>query len=132
MVDVVAAIDSGTTELVAQAREGASFQGLVDDEVARLDFSADAQKLDRRVRGCDPQPGAWAELAGERVRLYGSVLEAGAAIDQPPGTVLAVDDAGLKLAAKGGVLRIQKIWRGSAAKKCVAAESGFRSGDQLD
>ena len=69
MVDVVAAIDAGTAHLQPQAREGASFQGLVDDEVARLDFAAGADGVDRRIRGCDPQPGAWAELAGERIRL---------------------------------------------------------------
>jgi methionyl-tRNA formyltransferase len=131
MVEVVAAIDAGTAKLVPQAREGASFQGLVDDDVARLDFGADAESLDRRIRGCDPQPGAWAELGGERVRLYGSVFEAGQPTDQPPGTVLALDESGLRLSAKGGSLRIQKVWRASAARKSVAAESGLRLGDRL-
>jgi methionyl-tRNA formyltransferase len=130
MVDVVAAIAAGTATLETQSEAGASFQGLVDDEAARLDFSADASAVDRRIRGCDPQPGAWAKLRGERVRLYGSALDAGTS-DRPPGTVLAVDADGLKLAAAGGRLRIQKVWRESAAKKCLAAESKLEVGDQL-
>ena len=131
MVDVVASIDSGSARLKTQTEEGASFQGLIDDAAARLDFSADAASLDRRIRGCDPQPGAWAELAGEPVRLHGSVCEAGSGTDQPPGTVLAVDEAGLRLAAKGRNLRIQKVRIGSTGAKCLAAESGLKPGDRL-
>jgi methionyl-tRNA formyltransferase len=131
MVEVVASIDAGTARLEPQVETGASFQGLVDDEVARLDFSVEAASLDRRIRGCDPAPGAWAELGGERVRLYGCVLEAGATTDQAPGTVLSLDESGLRLAAKGGILAIQKVFRASAARKCVAAESGLQIGDQL-
>ena len=48
----------------------ASHQGLVDDEVARLDFAKSAAELDRWIRGCDPQPGAWAQRGGEVVRCY--------------------------------------------------------------
>lgn len=131
MVEVVAGIDAGTAKLEPQAETGASFQGLVDDEVARLDFSVDAADVDRRIRGCDPQPGAWATLGGERVRLYGSALEKRGESDAEPGSVLVVDESGLQLAAKGGVVRIQKVFRESAAKKCVAAESGLVAGDRL-
>jgi formyltetrahydrofolate dehydrogenase len=63
MVDVVAEIDAGTARLEAQRSEGASFQGLVDDAVARIDWSEDVARVDRRIRACDPGPGAWAEHA---------------------------------------------------------------------
>jgi len=136
MVEVVAAIDAGTARLEAQSEQGASFQGLLDDDTARLDFSADAQSLDRRIRGCDPQPGAWAELAGERVRLYGCVLDRSqggpsATANSAVGTVLALDESGLTLSALGGELKIRKIWRSSGEKKCAAFESGLRVGDRL-
>jgi methionyl-tRNA formyltransferase len=138
MVDVVEAIDAGTARLAPQSEDGASFQGLVDDKVARLDFSTDsatasidARGLDRLIRGCDPQPGAWAELGSERIRLYGSALEPGGSSAEASGTVVAIDETGLRLAAPGGILRIQKVWRDSAAKKCVAAESGLKVGDRL-
>lgn len=131
MVEVVAGIAAGSAKLTPQKEEGASFQGLVDDEAGRLDFSADAVSIDRRIRGCDPQPGASANFGSERVRLYGSALEKAGEASDAPGTILSVDEKGLVLAAKGGVLRIQKVWRESAAKKCVAAESGLAAGDRL-
>jgi len=129
MVETVAAIDAGTARLEPQSSEGASFQGLVDDGVARLDFDRDAQALDRQIRGCDPSPGAWAELEGEPVRLFGCSLEAGEGSAGPAGRVLSVDESGLRLAVRGGLLRIQKVRR--AAGKVAATDSGLAAGDQL-
>jgi methionyl-tRNA formyltransferase len=135
MVETVAAIAAGTARLAPQAEDGASFQGLLDERGARLDFAVDAVALDRRIRGCDPQPGAWARLGDETVRLYGSALEAdsrsggGAAGGAEPGTVLSVDASGLRLAARGGRLRIAKVRRGEA--KRAAHESGLAPGDRL-
>jgi methionyl-tRNA formyltransferase len=129
MVEAVAAIDAGTARLSPQEEEGASFQGLVDEEVAKLDLAEDAISLDRRIRGCDPQPGAWLSLGDEQIRLYGSRVESQSEPSEAPGSILAVVESGLLLAARGGILRIQKVRRASG--KCVAHESGLEAGDRL-
>ncbi len=130
MVETVAAIDAGTAVLTAQSEQGASFQGLIDDDAASLDLSQDVEALDRRIRGCDPQPGAWLRLGGEEViRLHGCGIESRSSDSRAPGEVLAVDEAGLVLAVRGGTLRIQKIRRASGKTK--AAESGLVVGDRL-
>ncbi len=140
MVEAVAAIDAGTATLTPQSETGASFQGLLDDRAARLDFRAEAASLDRRIRGCDPQPGAWALFEGEAVRLHGCTLaldarpaaraEAASGQATAPGTIVAVEPSGLLLAVRGGNLRIAKVRRGEGAK--VPAEaSGLRPGDRL-
>lgn len=136
MVETVGAIADGTARLTAQSETGASFQGLLDDAAARLDFALEAAALDRRIRGCDPQPGAWARLGDEVVRLFGCALEpdegrgapSGGA-PAPAGTVLEVEPSGLLVAARGGRLRIAKVRRGEA--KRAAHESGLRPGDRL-
>ncbi len=130
MVETVAAIAAGTARLTPQGEQGASFQGLLDDRGARLDFSGDAAALDRRIRGCDPQPGAWATLGDEVVRLYGSALELGVtATGVAPGTITAIEASGLVLAARAGSLRIAKVRRGDS--KRPAHESGLKPGDRL-
>jgi methionyl-tRNA formyltransferase len=129
MVETVAAIDAGTARLSPQIEEGASFQGLVDDEVAKLDLAEDVVALDRRIRGCDPGPGAWLSLGEERIRLYGSRVESHSGPSEAPGSVLAVVESGLLLAVRGGVLRIQKVRRSTG--KCAAHESGLEAGDRL-
>jgi methionyl-tRNA formyltransferase len=116
LADAVAQVAEGRAEFVAQAELGASFQGLVDDVAARIDWTRPGEELDRLVRGCDPQPGALADLDGVPVRLYGEKLEHTAHGAQP-GTILEPDpDAGrLRVAAAGDcVLTLAKLKLGDA------------------
>lgn len=130
VLEAVDQVDRGTARPRAQDESQASFQGLVDDEVARIDWGRPAAELDRLVRGCDPQPGAHAGRGAERVRLFDAVLlpDAGS---EPPGRVLAVDAEGLVVAARGGRLRVGRVRIGQGPK-LAAAESGIAPGEALD
>lgn len=114
MVEAVEAIFTRSAEFKIQAEEGASHQGLIGDEESRIDWERPAEEIDRLVRGCDPQPGAWAEYGGGRVRCFGSALEA--TEGSRPGEVLAVDETGILVSASGGGLRFSKLRRGEGAK----------------
>ena len=127
--EAVARIDEGRAELRVQDESLATFQGLVDDEVARIDWARPAEELDRRVRGCDPQPGAHTTWQGEILRLHDARLEPevpGAA----PGQVVEVGEAGALVAARGGALRVGRRRLGGGPKQ-AAAEAGIRSGAVL-
>jgi len=129
VVEAVAAVADGSARYRPQDEARASFQGLVGDAEARLDWSRPAPELDRRIRGCDPQPGAWCERDGERLRLYGARLVPGEG-DAPPGTVLASDRGGLRLAARGGRLLVGRL-RVGGGPKLPAADAGLRPGERL-
>ncbi|MEN8182215.1 MAG: methionyl-tRNA formyltransferase [Myxococcota bacterium] len=125
-VDLVA---ESRAKPVAQDESCATFQGLVDDEVARLDWSRSAVELDRLVRGCDPQPGAHARREGEVVRLYDCRLGSGEG-SELPGTLLDFREGRLVMAARGGRLEVGRVRLGSGGK--VPAEgSGLRVGERL-
>ena len=130
MVEAVAAIDAGTARFEAQDESKATFQGLVGDTEARIDWSSDAVELDRLIRGCDPQPGAFAMLDGDRVRLYGARL-ASRGSSHEPGTIIGVEDGRLLIAARGGQISIAKVKIGSSPK-APAAEAGLAAGQQLE
>jgi len=132
MEQAVAAVEAGRAEFRVQDEAGASFQGLVDDAVARIDWGHEAVVVDRLIRGCDPQPGALASVGDTPVRLFGSKLEASGHAE-PPGTILEVDAAseGLLVAAEGGsALRIAKLRLGEG-KKAPAAQAGLKVGDRF-
>ncbi|MCG8592699.1 MAG: methionyl-tRNA formyltransferase [Proteobacteria bacterium] len=126
MVEAVEAVAAGTATFTPQTEAGASFQGLVTEEDARIDWSRPAAELDRQVRGCDPQPGAWCVLEGTPVRLYGASLAAGDGAAEP-GRVLGLSDAGLRIGLAGGELRVAKLRVGDG-KKLPAAEVEIASG----
>jgi methionyl-tRNA formyltransferase len=130
VIEAVDAVDRGSAQPRAQDEAQASFQGLVTDEVARVDWARPAVEIDRLVRGCDPNPGAHALRAGgERVRLYDARLAAGDT-EEPPGTVLGVDAGRLAIAARGGRVTVGKLRIGEGAKVAAAA-AGLEAGERL-
>lgn len=131
MVEAVALVASGRARPAPQDEARASFQGLVTDEVARLDWSKSAVELDRWIRGCDPNPGAHAQWRGQTVRLFGGRLAAREESGAPPGTVLAVAPDALRVAARGGVLEVAKLRVGSGGKLAAGA-AGIAAGERLD
>ncbi len=129
LAEAVAAIASGRAAPRAQDEAQASHQGLVTDADARIDWSAPAAVVDRLARGCDPQPGAWAERGGEPVRLFDCRLGAEAG-DAAPGTVLGVEDGRLRIAAAGGCLEVGRVRIGDGPKQ-AAAEAALAAGERL-
>ena len=124
VLEAVAQIDAGTAEPRAQDESQATHQGLVDDDSAAIDLSRPAPEIERRVRGCDPQPGAWLRLNGEPVRLYDAALEDGASGE--PGTLLDVGEKEIRIALRGAPLRVGRV-RADAGKE-PAGEFARRAG----
>jgi methionyl-tRNA formyltransferase len=129
IVEAVAGVAAGTARATPQDESRASFQGLVDDAVARIDWSRPAREIDRLIRGCDPQPGAHAGLGGERVRLFDSRLLPGGPTG-PAGVVLGLEEGRLLLAAVDGRLSVGRVRRGEG-RKVQAPEAGLAAGERL-
>jgi methionyl-tRNA formyltransferase len=129
MLEAVAAVADGSAELQPQDESRASFQGLVDDDVARVDWSKPAAELDRQLRGCDPSPGAHARWGERSLRLF----DARALDETPnaePGSVVRMDEGAVVLAARGGAVRVGRV-RVDGGKKAPASEAGLAPGDRL-
>ncbi|MEO3858405.1 methionyl-tRNA formyltransferase [Acrocarpospora sp. B8E8] len=62
-------VEDGTLEARPQPSDGVSLAPKITVEVARVDWAAPAMRVDRLVRACDPNPGAWTEFRGQRVKL---------------------------------------------------------------
>ena len=131
IVEAVEAIARGDAAPAAQDESAATHQGLVDEAVAAVRLERPAAEVSRLVRGCDPQPGAFVRLGGEKLRLYDARLEA--PLEREPGTVTAIDESGLAIALPGGVLRCARV-RGDAGKEPAqefAARHGLAPGARV-
>ena len=130
MVEAVNGVADGTASFTAQGEDGASFHGLITDDVARIDWSRPADEIDRLIRGCTPGPGAIASHGGEIVRLFGSRLLDGDS-DAPAGTVLGSEGDELVIAAGRGCIAVSKVRR-SDGDKVAAMGAGIGFGVRLD
>ncbi len=127
--EAVQDVAEGRANPRSQPEEGASFQGLVGEAEAAIDWSLPGERVDRLIRGCDPQPGAHARLEGEAVRLYSSRFRSGPEASAP-GTVLRSEGEALLVSAHGGVLEVGKLRRDGDSKK-PAAQAGLQPGQCL-
>ncbi|MBW2241170.1 MAG: methionyl-tRNA formyltransferase [Deltaproteobacteria bacterium] len=127
MVEAVDLVDRGEAEYLPQDESLASFQGLVDDEDAAIDWGRSVTELDRQIRGCDPAPGAHTLLAGQEIRLFGVTETQGSG---SPGEVVGHADGAALVAAKGGALRVGRVRLAGAGKQPAAEvlEIGARLG----
>jgi methionyl-tRNA formyltransferase len=127
-------VKAGKAPKIPQDEAGATYEPPCDDRVAGIDWEKPAGEVYNLVRGCDPQPGAFALLNGEKVRFYGAKLIK-ESTDKSPGTILAVDDKGIHVALSGARLIAGKV-RPAKGKKVAAAEfaaeQGLKAGDSFD
>ena len=129
IAEAVSAVADGSARYLVQDESQATHQGLVDDATARIDWEKDARVLDRWVRGCDPQPGAWALRGEDRVRLFDGRFESGASAGSP-GEVVEIREGRAVLAAATGQISVGRIRIGDGPKQ-PAAEAGLRAGERL-
>jgi len=75
---------------VQQPAENVSFAPKITPADARVDWKLPAYVVDRVIRACTPEPGAWTEHDGARLKLGPvSLAGPGDAPDLAPGDVLA-------------------------------------------
>ena len=82
LVATLDGIEEGTLRAVPQPAEGVSLAPKLTPADARVDWKLPAHLIDRRIRACTPDPGAWTELDGERIKLW--PLVSGGAGGRPP------------------------------------------------
>ncbi|MFE0022533.1 methionyl-tRNA formyltransferase [Amycolatopsis sp. NPDC059021] len=69
LVSTMDGLEDGTVRAVEQQGDGVSYAPKVTVEDARVSFADPASAVDRQVRAVTPEPGAWAEFRGERLKL---------------------------------------------------------------
>ena len=87
-----------------QPEEGVTYAAKIDKAEARVDWTRPAAEVDRLIRGLSPFPGAWCEIAGERVKLLRSRVVEG---QGAPGMVLS----GFTIACGAGAVEILEAQR---------------------
>jgi methionyl-tRNA formyltransferase len=121
IVEALEGLAAGRLRPTPQPAEGASYAAKLTREEERLDWREPAVQLDRRVRALTPRPGAWCEIAGERVKVLEAEVVEG---HGPPGHL--IDDR-LTVACGAGALRLLKLQRaGKAALPAPDFQRGFR------
>jgi methionyl-tRNA formyltransferase len=108
MAEAVELIRRGKAPRIPQIESEATYEPLCDDRFVSVDFEKSIKDIYNLIRGCDPQPGAYTTLKGKKVRLYDAKMDLLTA-DRPSGEIISIDERGIQIAVKGGLIRIGKL-----------------------
>lgn len=103
LVAILPDIARGIVRPEPQDESLATVAGKIGHDTARIDWTAPAEVVARRIRAFDPVPGAWTRLDGAEVKLAGARAVAGTGTGGAPGEVLAAGDRLLVAAGDGAV-----------------------------
>lgn len=124
LVQALDALARGEARETPQSADGVTYAKKIRRAETRIDWTAPAIEVDRRIRGLSPFPGAWTLAPGERgpvrVKLLLSRVEDG---QGAPGEVL---DDGLLIACGAGAVRLLRAQReGKSAQDAADFLRGF-------
>jgi len=118
MLVALGALERGSLQLTPQPADGATYATKIDKSETRIDWGKPWNQVHDHCRGLSPFPGAWFELAGNRVKVLRTTKGEGSGA---PGTV--IDDR-LTIACSEGAVRLIELQR--AGKQPMQADEFLR------
>ena len=134
LIEGLALIELGLAKPQPQDEAAATYAAKLTRETARVDWTQSAHDVGRHVRAYDPKPGAWAQVRGAEVKLFGARV-APRGTSHLAGEVLSIDDVGLLVACGAGAVRISVV-QPAGKRRLSPAEwangRGVAVGDRFD
>ncbi|MGR2661128.1 methionyl-tRNA formyltransferase [Chromobacterium haemolyticum] len=115
-----------TIRPVKQPEAGVTYAQKLSKAEALVDWNLPAEDVARAIRAYNPAPGAHTLLAGEALKLWMAVAEAGQA---EPGLVIAADADGVLVGCGSGLVRLTVLQ--AAGGKRLAARDFVAGRSQL-
>ena len=125
--DLVAA---GKHTEAAQDESQATYEGWCRDAEARIQWAAHVDFVYDLIRGCNPAPGAWTTLNGQKVQIFDArkhPFRRFADVSGKIGEVSHVTEASFRVTAQGGAVEVLRA-RGADGKKLAGSEFARQNG----
>lgn len=130
MLETADLVAAGGEVAVPQDESLASYEGWFREAEARIDWSRHVSLIYNLIRGCDPVPGAWTTLKGEKVRFFGASRHVFASlrnIQGKPGMVSELGENSFRVTAHGGQIEVFSVCTVHGGKM-PAMEYALRNG----
>src|SRR5258705_6240651 len=116
LVEALALFETNGLEPHPQEQARATYAPKLTRETARISWADPAERVARVIRALDPRPGAWTELDGREVKLFGARVVEGRGA---PGEIQTTDDA-LRIATGQGSVQVEEVQPAGQARMAAA------------
>jgi len=128
LVDTITQLVNGELKAEVQDESLANYAKKLSKAEALIDWSADAEFIERCVRAFNPWPMSYFELAGKPVKVH-KVNVIKETTTQPSGSIISADKNGIQVATGNGVINLQVIQL--AGKKAMPVQDILNSRSEL-
>ena len=107
LIEALALLETDGLKPRPQDHARATYAPKLTRDTARIAWAESAERVTRLIRALDPKPGAWTELEGREVKLFGARAPQGEGAGEP-GTIRTTDD-GLLITTGGGAVLVEEV-----------------------
>ena len=130
MLDAASLVFAGKHRETVQDESHASYEGWCRDAEAHVLWAHHVDQVYNLIRGCNPAPGAWTTLKGQKVGLFDAkkhLFRRFKDVVGKIGEVSEVTDASFKVTAQGGSIEVLRA-RGADGKKVSGGDFARAAG----
>jgi methionyl-tRNA formyltransferase len=120
LVKTLADLEKGELELEHQDNSLATYASKLTKQEARVDWTQDAETIQRQVRAYVPWPVSFTQLQGENLRIWAASIDYTHSSSRP-GEILEHSQSGLFVSCHDSVLKVTEL-QFAGKKRCDAAE----------
>jgi methionyl-tRNA formyltransferase len=119
MLDAADMVLAGKHTETAQDESQASYEGWCRTAEAKIDWAKPIDQVYNLIRGCNPAPGAWTTLNGQRLQIFDArktVFRRFADVPGKIGEITGVTPQSFEVTAQGGSVEVLKAKLGDGKK----------------
>ena len=134
LVEVADMVISGKAPALVQYEPQAGYEGIIREAESRIHWASHVDQTYNLIRGCNPAPGAWTTIDGQKLFLFESTKRIARTFSEVKGKkigqVVAQNGASLVIHGQGGFIEVHRVRR-DGGKKVAAAEAELPVGTIL-
>ena len=134
LVEVADMVVSGKAPALVQYEPHAGYEGIIREAESRINWASHVDQTYNLIRGCNPAPGAWTTIDGQKLFLFESTKRIARTFSEVKGKkigqIVARNGASLVIHGQGGFIEAHRVRR-DGGKKVAAAEAELPVGTIL-
>ena len=108
-VEAADMIAAGNAPRITQDESKATYESWCKKADARIDWKKPGREVYNLIRGCNPQPGAWAEFMGDEFTFVDTKFIDEQSAEHFPGQIISINAENIRIAVKGGFIEVSRF-----------------------
>ena len=90
-------------------KKKASYESWCKKPESKIDWNKSGEEIYNLIRGCNPQPGAWAKIKNDEYSFYDISFEINKNLKYLSGEIISKNKNEILISVIGGILKVSRI-----------------------